>query len=234
MRIVSAIAALLLLTACNTVPQAPPPELSGQRAIAMVSLVDRSLVHAFRTTSAFASFDNQYPLTWNLNDLLIDATVSASASPIRSLEAPKWLAVAKTPVTRNASGGYLINSTTAGQIRRYCIAQEIGTLIIWLDDNQTRTVQSRQYDLTGNGALEIESAGVNPFIAYSSALGVGVECDSGRVVAIARDNSMQRIANFRPPPGGLPQLELDKTRGYFEQLSVQLAADLLQQLGLNN
>jgi hypothetical protein len=231
MRIVTAIAALLL-TACASTPPAPPVEAQGQRAIAMVSLVDSAVVHAFRTASTFASFDNQYPLTWNVSDLLIDATSEASSARISRLDAPQWLASADSPVRRKADGGYLLNRTTAGQIKRFCVAQKIGTIIIWLDDNQTRTVQGAQFELIGNGALEIDSSGVNPFIAYSSALGIGVNCTDGRVIAAARDNSMQRIANFRPPPGGLPQLELDKTRSYFESLSKRLASDLLQQLGI--
>lgn len=231
MRLIMLIAALSL-GGCTTVAQPPPADVQDQRSIGMLSLVDSSVVHAFRADSNFSNFDNQYPLTWNVSDMLVDATSEAASVEITLLTAPQWLAKARQPVTRSASGGYLLDRTTAVQLSRYCVAQNLVSLIIWLDDNQTRTVQGAQYELVGNGAIEIDSPGVNPFIAYSSALGIGVLCDGGRISAVARDNKMLRIANFRPPPGGLPQLELDKTRPYFEQISQQLARDLLNQMGL--
>ncbi len=226
------LSAALLLGACATTPPTVPNESADQRGIAMITLVDRAVVHAFRTESEFASFDNQYPLTWNVSDMLVEATGAAAAVEIAVKNTPQWLASQQNTVSRTDSGSYVLNRTTAGQIGRYCIAQNVGSLIIWLDDNQRRTVQGGQYALTGNGALEIESPGVNPFIAYSSVLGIGVDCRSGRITAAARDASLLRISNFRPPPGGLPQLELDKTRSYFEQQSQQLAKDLLSQMGL--
>lgn len=226
-----AIIATVVLCGCVTAPEPERIYTADRRATGLINTLATTVVHAYRTDTAFGSFDNNYPMTWNVAKLLDAAILEHAAVPIVSQATPAWLADnIDSWLTRADNGRYRLAAASASQLGSYCRQRELGRLIVLLSDNRERLIQGVSYQLKNSGALEVEAFGVNPFVAYNNILALGIDCDSARLFATASSNALQPIENFQPPPGSLPQVELDKTRPYFQQIANVISIDLLSQM----